>query len=127
MAREPVPEEVQRFILRSIASIPHLEALLLLKSAPERMWNTPDAAHRLYLTPAAAQVVLEDLRAAGFLEEPEPARYRYAPATDELGRLIEALAGQYMHNLIAVTEVIHSRTAKAAQAFADAFKFRKDS
>jgi len=68
------------------------------------------------------------LRQAGIIGPAEgEAGLRYAPATPELARLLDELAALYAKDLIAVTNIIHSKTGRKAQQFADAFKWRKDS
>ena len=129
MDREPVPEDVRRFILTSVASVPHLEALLLLRYASDQPWDSTTVAQRLYISEKAATELLADLRAARFIVviEPEARFYRYHPGSDELRQMIDRLAETYSKNLVEVTNIIHSKTAKMAQQFADAFKWRKDS
>ena len=51
------------------------------------------------------------------LEEPEDRRHR---------QMLDMLADYYRSHLVAVTDIIHSKTARKAQQFADAFKLRKD-
>jgi hypothetical protein len=41
--------------------------------------------------------------------------------------MLRQLATAYSRDLIGVTDLIHSRTARRAQQFADAFRIRKDS
>ena len=41
--------------------------------------------------------------------------------------MVEQLATSYRSNLVEVTALIHSRTGRMAQQFADAFKLRKES
>ena len=129
MNREPIPEDVRRFILTSITSVPHLEALLLLRSAPQQSWDGQTVAQRLYISEKAAKELLADLCAAGFLivTERAPSLYRYHPHSDELREMINRLADAYAKNLVEVTNLIHSKTGRKAQQFADAFKWRKDS
>jgi hypothetical protein len=69
------------------------------------------------------------LSAAGFIValESETAFYRYHPSSDELRQMIDQVAETYAKNLVEVTNIIHSKTGKRAQQFADAFKWRKDS
>lgn len=38
MAREPIPDDIQRFILMTVTSVPYLEAMLLLHNEPMRKW-----------------------------------------------------------------------------------------
>ncbi len=41
---EPIPEDLRRLILTAIPSVPYLEAMLLLRMAPERQWDTREVA-----------------------------------------------------------------------------------
>ena len=96
MPREPIPEDLRRFLLTSVPSVPFVEALLLLREAHGEPVETTHIARRLYMPEHAAAVVLEQL------------------------------AGYYRSHLVEVTDVIHSRTARKAHQFADAFRLRKD-
>jgi Mn-dependent DtxR family transcriptional regulator len=128
MAREPIPEDVRRFILSSIISVPYLEALLLLRNAPDQSWDRTTVAQRLYISEKTATELLADLSAAGFIVVTKSeSSYRYHPNSDELRQMIDQLAETYAKNLVEITNIIHSRTGKKAQQFADAFKWRKDS
>ena len=128
MAGEPIPEDVRRFILTSISSVPYLEALLLLRNAPNQAWESMTVAQRLYISEKAAIELLVELSAAGFImvKESESALYRYHPRSEELRQMIDRLAETYAKSLVEVTNIIHSKTGKRAQQFADAFKWRKD-
>lgn len=129
MATGPqIPDEIRRFILTSIPSVPHLEALLLLRN--EAMpWDAKSVARRLYMSDKAALMLLAELQEAGMLacEQQEPMHYRYDPVADDLRAMVDQLAEAYSRHLVEVTNLIHSKTGKRAQHFADAFKWRKDS
>jgi hypothetical protein len=127
--RDPIPDDVRRFIAASIPSVPYLEAALLLRNEPDRLWNNKEVAQRLYMTEKAVSELLPDLTAAGILvaTEDKAPRYRYCPQSDELCLVIDQLADTYSKHLVAVTHLIHSKITKKAQQFADAFKWRKDS
>jgi hypothetical protein len=125
MSTPPLPAEVHRFVLTSIPSVPYLEAVLLLRAEPAVAWDAPRLARRLYVPEAVAAELVDQLAAAG-IASMEGAAVRYAPATDELRELLDALAHAYTVNLVTVTDLIHSRTGKRAQQFADAFRWRKD-
>jgi hypothetical protein len=129
MPREPIPEDVRRFILTSITSVPFLEAMLLLRNAPGQSWDRRGVAQRLYVNEKVAGELLADLCAAGFVvvTELDPSLYRYHARSDDLREMIDRLAEAYAKNLVEVTNLIHSKTGKKAQQFADAFKWRKDS
>lgn len=128
MARESIPEDLRRFILTSIISVPHLEAMLLLRGEPAKQWDAKEVAQRLYLSEKAASELLSELCAAGVLivTGQEVLLYRYHPTSDELRQMIDRLADVYTKNLIEVTNLIHSKVDRMAQQFADAFKLGKD-
>jgi DNA-binding IclR family transcriptional regulator len=129
MSRESIPDDVKRFILTSIPSIPYLETLLLLRSNASRLWLSAEVARRIYISEKAAHALLQELRSSGFIdaESADPEQYRYAPVNEELRDMIDRLAQSYSKNLVDVTELIHSKINKRAKQFADAFIWRKDS
>lgn len=129
MDREEISDEVKRFILKSIVSVPYLEALLLLRASPDSQWTADQVAKRLYISYAATTAILGQLHESGFIEQtgPNEATYRYAPQTDEQRSIVDDVANAYARHLIDVTNLIHSRSGTNAQKFADAFRFRKDS
>lgn len=130
MARADLSDDLRRFILTSVPSVPYLEALLLLRTDPSVAWDVPRVAARLYVGERQAAEVLAALTAAGIAgseDHGDTALFRYAPATDELRERLDALAQAYSANLVGVTDLIHSRIDKRAQQFADAFRLRKDS
>jgi hypothetical protein len=116
MPREPLPEDLRRFILTSVPSVPFVEALLLLRATGAPM-TAEDLARRIYVSPRVAADVLQQLQEAGVLQSSDP----------DLAGMVDLLAVFYRTHLVEVTDLIHSRTARKAQQFADAFKIRKDS
>jgi|SRR6476469_4894404 len=125
MKKPPVPDEVRRFVLTSIPSVPYLEALLLLRSRPDDAWEPPVVARRLYVGEVQALELLQSLREAAIAVVAVDGSYRYAPQYDGLREVIDALAATYSVNLLGVTELIHSRVDKRAVQFADAFRWTK--
>ena len=128
MPREPIPEDLRRFLLTSVPSVPFVEALLLLREARGEPVEATQVARRLYLPEKAAVAVLEQLAQARIVERSAqgPSAHRFAP-DPELAVVVEQLAAYYRSHLVEITDVIHSRTGRKAQKFADAFKWRKDS
>lgn len=127
-------DDVRRFLLASVSSIPYLEALLLLRSQPGTQWSVRQVAQRLYVSEKKAHELLSELEAAGVVGRflPDVPQFRYQPATQELRRMLDGLAEVYAHHLVEVTHLIHSKTDKRdkwdkrAQNFADAFRWRKE-
>jgi hypothetical protein len=131
--RDHIPEDVQRFILLGIPSVPYLEALLLMRGDPARAWTCQELARRLYLSEKAAAIVLAELAAAGVtatvrgIDGSAHEAARYAPQTPELQEMIDQLAEIYPRHIVAVSELIHGRSRPTrAQQFADAFVLRKE-
>ena len=125
MSKPPVPDEVRRFILTSIPSVPFLEALLLLRSRPQDSWDAALVARRLYVGDAHALALLQSLAEARIATVGADGRYRYAPDPTGMREVIDALAATYSANLLGVTELVHSRLDKRALQFADAFRWQK--
>lgn len=123
---DPIPEELRRFILTSVPSVPFVEALLIFREARGEPITIELVARRLYLPERNAAQIVEELRAARVIERVEAAGgHRFAPAP-ELAAAVELLAKFYRSHLVDVTNLIHSKTRRMAQQFADAFKLRKD-
>ncbi|MGZ8321229.1 MAG: hypothetical protein ACXWVD_19180 [Telluria sp.] len=118
-------------MLTSIPSVPHLEALLLLRGGSRGAWSTAQLAERLYIAEKIAAGLLEDLCESGMAvlvdADAAPVQYRYQPASEQLRVTIDDLADLYARRLVDVTHLIHSKLDRKAQQFADAFKWRKDS
>lgn len=122
-----LPDHVRRFLLTSVPSVPYLEAVLLLRGqrAP---WTAAAVARRLYLRDEVAAELLAALQTTGVARaEGDGPSFVYSPATPELASMLDDVARAYASNLVAVTDLIHSRLDRRAQQFADAFRWRKDS
>jgi hypothetical protein len=129
MEKVPFPEDVRRFVLTSIPSVPFLEALLLLRANPTQQWHGDSLAQRLYVRERTAQALLEELFQAGMVAPcpgPQQGCYQYQPSSLQLRERIDALAELYARHLVEVTHLIHSSLDRKAQQFANAFKLRKD-
>lgn len=146
MDKPSIPEDIRRFVLTSIPSVPFLEALLLMRADPLQAWHRDSLARRLYVREKTAENLLADLCTAGMVARcaapedgnappsllqpsapPSPQHFRYAPEPDFLRERIDRLADLYSTHLVEVTHLIHSSLDRKAQQFADAFKWRKDS
>ena len=120
----PLPDDVARFVLTSVPSVPYLEALLLFHREPAAQRLPADVARALYLPERAAAELLQALCKAGMLAC-EGERYWYAP-DEALAPSVARLEQAYREQLVAVTHLIHNATQKSAMRFAEAFKWRKD-
>lgn len=128
MKKPEVPDDVRRFVLTSIPSVRYVEALLLMRAEPDRDWNGRRLARRLYSSESQAMDLLGGLSGAGIARKSseEGNSFIYAPASPELEAMLDRVAHYYSANLVAITDLIHSRMDRRAQQFADAFRWKKD-
>jgi hypothetical protein len=128
MQDPPISDALRRFLLSGALTVPHVEAILQLRGTPDQPWEARNLAQRLYLRPDVAAGLLSDLIGMGLVEPDteRPESVRYLPATMDLAELMEQLALAYTTYLGAVARLIHSAEGRKAHAFADAFRFKKE-
>lgn len=121
---EPLPEPVRELIVRRIDSVADLEALLLLRNEPQQQWNANSVARRLYIDEARAAATLQRLVQHG-LAAMQDGICRYAAETPGLADAVQALGDIYSQRLVAITALIHGKTARGIEEFARAFVIRR--
>jgi hypothetical protein len=121
-------EEVYRFILNQIDSVPQMEALLLVWESRPKKWAESEIAERLYVgTDAVRNIMQELVRRRMLAADAQSARqYFYESKSEDLDGLIEAVAATYRQDLVRVSTFIHTKTSSAVRDFAKAFKFTKE-
>jgi predicted transcriptional regulator len=125
MTEEGVPSEIHDFLNSCIDSVAALEALLLLREAPEQDWAVTGLARRLYIGETEAAKILEHLVQCE-LAQKTGTGFRYHARDAERQALVDGLAKTHAKYLVQLTRLIHDK-ASGIRKFADAFKFRKDS
>lgn len=124
MAQENLRPEIERFILEEIDSVPHLEALLLLRKSAPKKWSPAEMADALYIAVPAAEAVLQDLEQRG-LATGQAEGYTYAAAADR-DHLIEEVEKTYSRQLVRIATMIHAKASPSVRAFARAFELKKE-
>ena len=124
MDEELLAPEIRDFITECIKSVAQLEALILLRDAPEHDWTVSDLAQRLYIEELEARAILSSLVECE-LARTDGEVFRYFALNSERQSLVDNVAYTYSQFLVPVTKFIHNR-AIGAQKFADAFRFRRD-
>lgn len=127
MDQKFLPDDVAQFVIDKIDSVAELEALLLLRNAPEREWTARVLSRRLYLGVKDAVDILAALSAKGlaFCKSGDSGAYEYQPGSPEIGQMVDRLCEIYSKEIVPVTNLIHSKSKTRVQEFADAFKLRK--
>jgi hypothetical protein len=121
-----IPDDVKFFIRANIESVDQLRILLFLRNQPEQEWNMLNVSAKLYLRPEVATAELAKLEARGLLTSTqEPKRYSYNPRSPELEDMVNKVAQLDQERPVTLIKLIYS-LSKDVQAFADAFKLRKD-
>lgn len=121
-----IPDHVRRFLVGAIPSVPHLEALLLLRAEPAGAWNAALLARRLYVDERSAAQLLVDLAQGGLVRRDGAGRHAFAAPDPALAALVAELDGIYARHVVEVAELIHSSHDRKAHRFADAFRWRKE-
>lgn len=122
-----IPDDVRRFVLTSIPSIPYLEAVLVLRRDPAKRWDAFSLAKALYVPAPRAAALLRELTASGVASfEPQDQTYLYAPGDELLVDMIDRVAELYRQDTIGITQLVHDTTQRSAHRFASAFNIRKD-
>jgi DNA-binding MarR family transcriptional regulator len=117
---------INQFIQTYVESVDQLRVLLALQKDPTAEWDAADLGARLYLPSAVASAALARLEAKGLCSSSgEPRHYRYRPETEEISRLMEELALFDRQRPVTLINLVYARPT-AVQAFADAFRFRKE-
>lgn len=122
---DPIPEELRRFVLTSVPSVPFVEALLIFRDATGPV-TIEKLAGLLYVSERQSAEIVDQLRSARIIARSQDnGGHAFAPAP-EIAPVVEQLAALYRTRLVDITYIIHSRTGRMAQQFADAFKIRKE-
>lgn len=124
MSEPVIPPEVRRFVLGTLPSVPHLEALLLLRDRPQGL-SHDELAARLYVTKATAARLAADLDRSG-LAVSDGTQASYRPTNDDVRATVDVVAAVYARNVVAMSSLIHSTTDLKAFQFAGAFRVRKE-
>jgi hypothetical protein len=121
-------EEVFRFILHQMETVPHLEALLLLWRKRPKGFTGTELSAQLFVDAGAVNGIVKDLQRRELIAAAPgvSGEYRYEAKSPYTDALMQALSDMYSRELIKISKLIHSKTPSAAHDFARAFKFTKD-
>jgi hypothetical protein len=122
--------EVRRLIASQLASMDHVEVLLLLhRSAPAAVTQV-DAARETRRPVELLTTVMTDLVNGGLASRaPGPGgddTFAYAPQSESLRRDVEQLVAVYNERPVTLIRAVYDRPPEPVKSFADAFRLRKD-
>jgi hypothetical protein len=116
----PDPSDLAAFIGDSFRSIWTLELLLFLKQHAAVTWQHESLVSAMRASDAVVSTSLAQLFAAGLIAS-DGKSAKYAPATKDLGHMVEEMQRLYVQKPDAVRRLIVNRTTSLS-AFADSFR-----
>jgi hypothetical protein len=125
-----LPEEVRLLIRSSIPTVDALEILILLVRHPDRHWTVEAIGSELRYDLADRPAVTRCLglfAATGLLGQGENDSVIYRPASPELAASVMKLVQAYDERPVTLIRTLYAiADSQRIQAFADAFRIRKD-
>ena len=122
----PSRQEVSSFIRATFRSVWALELLCFLRQNRDRALPHQEMVAGLRGSDLVVSQSVESLSAAGLVLAEADGAARYAPASEELERLVQRAEELYAKSPDAVRRMIVASANPGITAFADAFKLRKD-
>ncbi len=125
----PIPEELLRFIDANVESVEQLEILRILGEAPAKQWNACDLARDSQIHPSSIAAQLAALESRGLLKTEMPDGQlvcAYGPKTAQLKGSLTQLLQFYKERPVTLIKVVYARADHRLNAFAEAFRLRKE-
>jgi DNA-binding MarR family transcriptional regulator len=127
--KSPQPEmDAYEFIRKSIDSVPHLEALMLLWNSRPAGWTPEELATRLYIPSEQVKHLLRDLVRLQLITQSQasPQKYSYSSESEDQNELMRQVDAAYRRDLVRISTMIHSKASSSVREFARAFRFKKE-
>jgi hypothetical protein len=125
-----LPAEVRQLIYSSVPSIDALEVLVQVVRTKDTPRTVPELIEAMQPTAVAEPVVRESLalfRAQGILSGTPEGNILYRPDSPGLERALGLLVRAYNERPVTLIRTVYAiADAKKIQAFAEAFKIKKD-
>lgn len=123
-----LPSGVAQFVTAHVATVEHLELLLLLMQTRERWWDAASVSSTLGLRVDAARRALDHLAAHNLLaiRVTGDVRYQFQPGASALAHDAALFAEAFRLNPLAVLQLIPQPSRRSIHDFANAFKLRRD-
>ena len=121
----PSPD-IAAFLRDHFRSVWALELLLFLKDRGAQTWTGEQLIAALRTSETIVSTSIATLVAGGLVSKDGEGHVRYAPASDDLSRLVDVTQAIYAKKPDAVRRVIVSNSATGLSAFAASFRLRND-
>lgn len=121
----PSPD-IAAFLRDHFKSVWALELLLFLKVRSEAGWTAEDLVAALRTSDTIVSTSLAMLVAGGLVAVDRDGRARYAPASEDLSRLVDVTQALYAKKPDRVRRAIVGLDTTGLSAFANSFRLRND-
>ena len=124
-----LPAAVLELIRTSIPSMDALEILIFMARNPGRAWSVAELREGMapsVVSDAVARDTLKSMKVGGLVTSDGQA-FRFSPASPELAAACDGLLLAYNERPVTLIRTLYAiADSKKIQAFADAFRIRKD-
>ena len=121
----PSPD-IAAFLRDHFKSVWALELLLFLKDHARDSWTSEQLIAALRTSETIVSTSVATLLAGGLVSTDGGGAVRYAPASEDLSRLVDTIQAMYAKKPDAVRRVIVGSAATGLSAFANSFRLRND-
>lgn len=121
-------EEIRGLIQACVPDVDALEVLIFLACRPHEVWTAPKLLDAMRpIRESALPLYLEVFREQGLVGVNEDGGMVYRPATPALASAVGALCTAYNERPVTLIRTVYSiADTRKIQAFADAFRLRKN-
>lgn len=127
MSQFELPADVRHLLTEHIRSIEQLEILLLLRDGASRCWTPAEVYQVVQSSERSVENTLASLHKQGLIVTAQgDAAYRFGPRSRQLEETVSNLAHFYSERRVRVVEAIYAERPSEVDAFAKAFRLRKD-
>lgn len=121
-----IPTDVREMIQRHLATMDHVELLMLLRGDREGSFSLAELAGHMRKPDQLVEMCLGALMSAGLAAQLSDKTYRYAVREDTLDGTAEAVVKLYNERPVTLVRLLYERPPTAVNTFADAFMLRKE-
>jgi hypothetical protein len=121
----PSPD-IAAFLRDHFKSVWALELLLFLKDNGDQSWTSDQLVAALRTSEIIVSTSVDTLVVGGLVSSDGRSHVRYAPASDDLSRLVDVTQAIYAKKPDAVRRVIVNSSITGLSAFANSFLLRND-